>query len=261
MTDELLTVRDGPVATVIFNRPARHNALTLAMRRALPEIVDSLEADPEVRVIVFRGAGTEAFASGADIGEFRTVRYDARSAAAYNQVVERAEARIAGCARPTIAMTFGYAVGGGLEVAVACDLRLAASDARFGITASKLGIIYGLTATARLVNLVGPAHAKDILYSGRIFGADEAATMGLVNRVLPPGELEGYAGDYARMLAANAPLSITFAKHIIHRALAGPSAEAARAVEELVARGFESEDYREGVAAFLEKRPPRFRGR
>ncbi len=253
-----LEVSDG-IATITIDRPKVRNAMTLAMWEAIPNVMETVTRDDAVRAIVFRGAGDQAFAAGADISEFERVRRGATAAQAYNDTVDVAIAAVQACLKPTVAMIYGYCVGGGMELAAAMDLRFAADTARFAIPAARLGIIYGVQSTWALVHLVGPARAKDILSSGRTFDAREAAEMGFVNRVLPPGTLEAYTYEYLQKLAANAPLSIRGAKIIINRITTGDLKE--DEVRKLILEAFDTADYREGVRAFLEKRTPRFEGR
>lgn len=256
--DELVVVRDGAVATLVFNRPERRNAITIEMWQALPGIIRDVEADRAVRVLILRGAGDAAFASGADISEFERVRADAASARAYSMSVGEAERALEGYPRPTIAMIHGACVGGGLAVALACDLRWASRSARLGITAARLGIVYGLEATRRLADAVGPSRAADLLFSGRLINGADALQMGLVNRVCAADRLEGDTRAYAQALARQAPLSQEGAKQMLRHLRGGASAgtDPARFTE----RAYESADYREGVRAFLEKRSPTFRG-
>jgi enoyl-CoA hydratase/carnithine racemase len=258
--DELLVSGRGAVATLMFNRPAKRNAISLQMWSALPALLRELRSDPELRVLVVRGAGEEAFASGADIAEFRRVRSDVATARSYSRTVQAAEDALASFPHPTIAMIHGFCVGGGLEVALACDLRFASRTARFGITAARLGIIYGLHSTRRLAAVVGPSHARDLLFSGRLVAIDEARAMGLVNTVCAPEALEAETYAYADLLARQAPLSQRGAKLMLQH-LHGESEMTDSDVAAFVEQAYESEDYREGVRAFLEKRPPRFRGR
>ncbi len=258
--DELQVAARGTVATLVLNRPAKHNAITLEMWRALPGALEDLASDPETRVLVIRGAGEEAFASGADISEFERVRHDAASGRRYSRTVQRAEAALAAFPRPTVAMIRGSCVGGGLVVALACDLRFAGRRSRFGITAARLGIVYGYASTRRLASVVGPSHARDLLYSARLVGAEEALAMGLVNRVCDPEALEPETYAYARRLADQAPLSQQGAKLMLRR-LAGEGTMTPSELSAYVERSYDSDDYHEGVRAFLERRPPRFRGR
>ncbi len=258
--DDLRILRDGAIATVVLNRPEKRNAITVEMWEAIPRALRRLEGDGAVRVVVVRGAGEEAFASGADISEFERVRSDARTARAYSATVAAAERALASFPRPTIAMIHGFCVGGGLEVALACDLRWASRRARLGITAARLGIVYSLGATRRLASIVGPSHARDLLLSGRLVDADEARAMGLVNWVCEPEALEGETYAYARLLAQQAPISQRGAKAMLQH-LIGEGGMTEADLAALEERAYESDDYREGVRAFLERRPPRFGGR
>jgi len=255
--DELVLLRDGAIAFLVLNRPERRNAITIEMWQALPRVIRDVEGDDSVRVLIVRGAGDEAFASGADISEFERVRASTSSARAYSVTVREAERALERFPRPTIAMIHGACVGGGLSVALACDLRWASRTARLGITAARLGIVYSLEATRRLADVVGPSHAGDLLYSGRLVDAEDAFHMGLVNRVCAPDRLERETGDYARAIAQQAPLSQEGAKQMLrHLRDGGAATDSAGYVD----RAYESADYREGVRAFLEKRPPTFRG-
>ncbi len=258
--DELVVTGRGAVATLVFNRPEKRNAISLDMWTALPGVLQELASDSETRVLVIRGAGEEAFASGADISEFERVRSGVSAARNYSRVAEAADRALAAFPRPTIAMIHGVCVGGGLELALACDLRFASRTARFGITAARLGIIYGFSSTRRLASIVGPSHARDILFSGRLVGIDEARAMGLVNGVCEPETLEGQTYEYADRLAQQAPLSQRGAKLMLQHLL-GEGEMTDTDLAAFVEQAYESEDYHEGVRAFLEKRPPRFRGR
>jgi len=260
MTD-ILVQHDGPIATVVFNRPAMRNAISLAMWTEIARVTEELGKDESVRAIVYRGAGTLAFASGADISEFTEQRKDTESALRYNAQTGAAYTTIRECSKPTVAMIFGFCMGGAMAVAMACDLRFAAEGAKFGIPAARLGIIYGADSVGQLVDLVGPAYAKDILYSARTIEDREAMAMGFIQRLLPEDELERYTYDYLRKVADNAPLSVRGAKVIIESYLLGLTEERRRKLRDRTIEATESEDYREGTRAFLEKRAPRFQGR
>lgn len=261
MSDEILVEKRDAIATVVFNRPHMRNALNLAMWSALPGLVEDLARDPDVRAVVFRGAGEEAFASGADISEFREVRKDRATAEAYNARTEAAYRAIEHCPKPTVAMIYGFCMGGAVAIAMACDLRFTADTGKFGIPAARLGIVYGLHSVKRLVSLVGPAAAKDILFSARTFDAAEALAMGFVNRVLPAAELAPYTYDYLARVAENAPLSVQGAKFIVEAVVEDGGVARRSEVERLQLAAFDSGDYQEGTRAFLEKRRPRFAGR
>jgi enoyl-CoA hydratase/carnithine racemase len=260
MSDHILVEQDGLIATVLFNRPKMRNAISLAMWSELASLTERLAKDDSVRAIVYRGAGTEAFASGADISEFEENRKDVATATAYGKQTEAAYSAIRLCPKPTVAMVFGYCMGGAMAIAMACDFRFAAEGAGFGIPAARLSIIYGLDPVHQLVDLVGPAYAKDILYSARTVEAEEAHRIGLIQRLLPPAELERYTYDYLRQVAANAPLSIRGTKEQIRAIFEGITDAHRQRLAQLGLETYNSEDYREGTRAFMEKRPPRFRG-
>jgi enoyl-CoA hydratase len=261
MSDHILIQQDGNIATVVFNRPKVRNAISLAMWSEIAPMMERLTGDDGVRAILFRGAGIEAFASGADISEFEKNRKDAATAIAYNKVVEDACTAIRLCPKPTVAMMFGFCMGGAMAIAMACDLRFAAQGSRYGIPAAKLSIVYGFDDVQQLVNLVGPAYAKDILYSGRTIDAEEAFRIGFVQRLMPGDELEAYTYDYLRTVASNAPLSVRAAKTQIQAIFEGVTDANREQMRTLRDQTFDSEDFKEGTRAFLEKRPPRFQAR
>jgi enoyl-CoA hydratase/carnithine racemase len=261
VSDDILVESQDNIATVVFNRPKVRNAISLAMWTEIPDIVDRLIRDDSVRAIVFRGAGNDAFASGADISEFQQNRRDAATAMAYNKTVESACAAVRLCPKPTIAMVYGFCMGGAMAIAMSCDLRFAAEGSRYGIPAAKLSIMYETDAVQQLVDLVGPAYAKDILFSARTVAADEAFRIGLIERLLAVSELEKYTYDYLRTVAANAPLSVRGSKMQLNAIFEGMTDEHRAKMRALRNQSFETEDYKEGTRAFLEKRPPRFQGR
>lgn len=251
---------DGAIGWIVFNNPERHNALSRDMWEAIPRLIETHAGDLAVRVIVLRGAGDRAFVSGADISEFETERATPEAVARYDALVEHATNVLATCPRPTVAMIRGHCMGGGLAVALSCDLRLAAADAGFAIPAARLGVGYRAAGLKTLVDMVGPAFAKEIIITARRFDAEEAAAMGLVNRVVPVGELDALVEDYARRIAENAPLTIEATKRIVAE-LMRPGGPDHAACDALVERCFKSEDYVEGRRAFMAKRKPEFRGR
>lgn len=257
----IVVTHDGAIATVVFNRPRVRNAISLHMWAEIARVTQELAKDDSVRAIVYRGAGTDAFASGADISEFEEHRKDTETALRYNAQTSAAYTAIRECPKPTVAMIFGFCMGGAMAIAMACDLRLAAEGSKFGIPAARLSIIYGAEAVGQLVDLVGPAYAKDILYSARTVSDREALAMGLVQRLLPAAELEPYTYAYLRTVADNAPLSVRGAKETIEAYLGGMTDGHRERLRQLSLEAFESEDYKEGTRAFLEKRRPRFQGR
>ncbi|MFQ5521858.1 MAG: enoyl-CoA hydratase-related protein, partial [Candidatus Methylomirabilia bacterium] len=240
MSEEIVVRQDGGIATVTFNRPAMRNAISLAMWREIAQVAEGLGKDDSVRAVVFRGAGAEAFASGADISEFKEVRKDKASAQAYNKETDAAYRAVRRCPKATVAMIYGFCMGGGMALAMACDLRFSAEGAKFGIPAARLGIVYSLESTRHLVALVGPAYAKDILCSARTVEAQEARAIGFLNRLLPAHELEPYTYDYVRKVAANAPLSVRGAKLAVQASVEDKAGDLQEEIHRLGLEAFDS---------------------
>jgi len=259
-TDKMLSRRDGGVGIVTFNNPERHNAVSLEMWLATKQILDEFAADNDVRVVVLTGAGTKAFVSGADVSKFDSERASLEAVRAYNVKSDAAYSSIYEFPKPTIAMIRGYCIGGGLGLATCCDLRIAAEDSRFAVPAAKLGLGYGHVGLKRLIDIVGPAFAKEIFFTARQFDAKEALAMGLVNRVVPAAELEASVKAITDMICANAPLTIKAVKFTAGEILKDESKRNLARSNELVEQCFASRDYSEGRSAFMEKRKPVFTG-
>jgi enoyl-CoA hydratase/carnithine racemase len=254
---DLLLASDGPVARLVFNRPHARNAVTQAMWRALPGLLDEVARDAAVRVLVVQGVDATAFASGADIAEFESVYGTPAAARASSEAIDRAIEALATLPKPVVAMIRGVCVGGGCSLALACDLRFAEAGARFAVTPAKLGLCYSLADTRRLVAAVGLSRAKDLLYTGRIVGAEEALAMGLVDRVIPAGEIEAATLAWTKQLQSTAGSAHAATRRILGRLAAGAPDDDAEA-KAIFLDCFAGDDFAEGFRAFLEKRKPRF---
>ena len=256
----LIVEKRGAVGWIVFNQPAKKNAINDAMWRGIPEAMAKYDADPQVRCVAFRGAGTEAFASGADISEFAKIRAERASVAKYDDLLDRVLHSIQGSMKPSVAMIWGYCMGGGLEIALACDLRYCARSAQFGIPAAKLGLAYSVEGHKRLLETVGHARAREVMYLGRRYPAEEALAMGLVHRVLENDALESFVDGVMETLAGNAPLSIANSKTQIEEYVKSAGAPDHARMQAAIERCAKSADYEEGRRAFMEKRKPRFAG-
>jgi enoyl-CoA hydratase len=257
----ILTRHEAPLGWLIVNRPQVKNALNYEAWRGIVAAMEELNADPDVRVIIMRGVTADSFISGADISEFPSHRANAEQARAYRDAPGNATNALSHSTKPVVAMIAGICIGGGLQVALSCDVRIAARGTRFGIPAARLGLAYPLEGVLSLSQIAGPANARDILMSARIFDAEEAFAMGLINRLVDPAELEADVRDYATRMAANAPLTMAAAKATIREGLKDGVERDLKKIATMVSQCFDSEDYREGVKAFLEKRRPNFQGR
>jgi enoyl-CoA hydratase len=251
----------GAVGWIVFDQPARRNAINGAMWRGIAPAMAQFDRDPEVRCVAFRGTGTEAFSAGADISEFESSRASEKSVGHYDGLLDHVLHAIQDSPKPSVAMIYGFCLGGGVEIALACDLRYCSASAQFGIPAAKLGLAYNVEGHKRLLETVGHARAREIMFLGRRYNAEEALAMGLVHKVLPDSEFETFVEEILANLCENAPLSILNSKTIIEEYVKSAGAPDHARMQAAIERCAKSADYAEGRRAFMEKRKPQFKGR
>ncbi|WP_368418283.1 enoyl-CoA hydratase [Rhodovarius sp.] len=254
----LATIKDG-VGTITFNQPEKRNAMSIPMWDGMAAALDAFEADPAVRCVVLEGAGGKAFVSGADISQFEKSRSDAEAQKEYGRLTGHGREKLTNFPKPVIAKIQGFCLGGGMGIAMSCDMRIVGEGSELGIPAARLGIAYGFDMVSALVSLVGPSNAHMILMSGDRFSAPEALRMGLINKLVPAEELDAAVGKLTAQLAINAPLSLLANKRTV-RAVQERAPDMA-AIDAASAACFDSADYAEGRRAFMEKRKPVFTGR
>jgi enoyl-CoA hydratase len=261
-SEKLLLQKDGPIGWITFNQPEKRNAVSQEMWQRMPEYVADLAADPAIRVVILRGAGETAFVAGADISQFKDRRRNASDEEEYRRISGAGQESLAKLGKPLVAMIHGFCIGGGVSIAITCDLRLAADDARFGIPAARLGLGYHYKGMEKLMSLIGPAYTKELFFTARTdFTAQDALRMGLVNQVVPKADLERFTRDYALTMSRNAPLTLRSAKASVEQLLREDEQRDYPLLDKLIKDCFDSQDYQEGVKAFSEKRRPQFQGR
>lgn len=260
-SDKILVDRRAGVGWLVINNPERRNAISLEMCEALQSAFTDFSSDDQIRCVVMRGAGDKAFASGADISQFEKHRADADAAEAYGKVSRAVREQMIAFEKPLVAMIRGFCMGGGLGIAMTADIRVAAEDAVFGIPAARLGIAYDFLNLCNLTQLIGPAKAKEILLTARRLDARDALAAGLVNTVVSVAELDDAVGDLTERLVDNSPLSMKASKLTINELVKDPDARDLKRVDALWRACFDSQDYAEGRAAFMDKRKPVFSGR
>lgn len=257
-SDEVLVARDGPIITLTFNRPEARNAMTWGMYERLYQVCEEVDADDTVRVLVLKGAGGKAFVAGTDISQFTEFK-GAEDGLKYERDGDKRSGRIARVTKPVIAQIEGVAVGGGFAITAGADIRIATPDARFGVPIARtLGNCLSMKNYAMFMDLLGPSRLKELIFTARLLSAQEALAAGYVHEIVPAGEIEARVREIAHKVASHAPITLAVSKEAIRRI------QGARAVpngDDLVARTYGSADFREGVRAFVEKRPPRWTGK
>ncbi len=260
-TEKMKAEKKDGIGWMTFNNPARRNAIGYAMREAILEIIDDFENDPDVRVIVMQGAEDKAFVSGSDISEFAEKRATPGQREIYDALSARVNEAFSNIQKPLIAMIRGFCMGAGVGTALHADIRVAAEGSQFGVPAAKLALGYPFKNMKKIIDLVGPAKTKEIVYTGRRYSGEEALAMGLINQLVPADKLEEVVQELASTIAANAPLTILATKVIVAEAAKDPDDRDIALCDQLVENCMLSEDYKEGRTAFMEKRPPEFKGK
>ncbi|MFA1820362.1 enoyl-CoA hydratase/isomerase family protein [Virgibacillus oceani] len=257
MSNELYIEKNGAIASIIINRPEKKNSFNLSMFQQLENLLDELKDDETVKLLIVKGVDRTAFSAGADITEFLEVRLHAEKAKAYNDFALGAIEKLYRFPRPTIALIQTLAIGGGLELSNACDFRFAAAGSKLGITSANIGIVYNLTSTKRLYNLIGPAKTKELLYTAKLITAEEGNKIGLIDQVHPAEELEEKGLEFADQILKKSPVANAGIKQVIQSIIDG-EIEETKAIEKVVLDSYSSADYKEGIQAFLDKRKPNF---
>lgn len=260
-TEKLKAWVEGAVLHLRFNNPAKHNAISVDMWEAVPLLLDQAEKDSAIRMVVFSGEGPKAFASGADISQFEDMRAAREAVKNYEHMAENALMGLYRFSKPVVAAIRGYCLGGGVNMAISCDIRIASTDSVFSIPATRLGLGYRFSALKNLVDLVGPGAAQDLFFTGRRIDAEEAKSIGLVNRIAPPEQFDALLAEYVTAITTGAPLTIKAGKRIIREVLKPDRDIDMELCKRLIGDCFESEDYAEGRRAFMEKRKPVFNGK